>query len=205
MDKYVLDTNLFFNMEPGLGIGKKTEEVVVKATAGMAKLREAKKAEFFMPPRIIDEFLSFFEDKEQIFLKAFLAEVTIKSPDIHKAQFPAEVFYKIVEDVRGRSYRGLTIGEEELKKTATRLMGQNKLQGKDFELKIGQHIKTLRERYRQATRFGFLDSLADLDAITLAKELDAYLVSADEGVINWGRTFGVKEMAGQVFGQKLQA
>lgn len=205
MDNYVLDTNLFFNMEPGLGIGKKTEEVVIGATAGMKKLKETKKAEFFMPPRIIDEFLSFFEDKEQPFLKAFLAEITVKSPDLHKAQFPAGVFYKIVEDVRSRSYRGLTIGEEELKKTASQLMGGSKLQGKEFETKIGQFIKTLRDRYRQATRFGFLDSLADLDIIVLAKELDAYLVSTDEGVVNWGRIFGVKEMSAQVFGRKLQA
>jgi RNA ligase partner protein len=205
MEKYILDTNLFFNMEPGLGIGKKTEEVVVKATQAMKRLKTAQRAEFFMPPRVVNEFLSFFEDKEQAFLKAFLAEVTVKSPDLHKIQFPAEVFYKIVEDVRGRSYRGLTIGEEELKKVASQLMGGAKLQGKEFELKIGKFIKTLRDRYRQATRFGFLDSLADLDVIALAKELDAYLVSTDEGVINWGRIFGVKEMAAEVFGQKLQA
>ena len=205
MDKYVLDTNLFFNMEPGLGLGKKTEEVVLKATAGMKKLKDAKQSEFFMSPRIVDEFLSFFEDKEQPFLKAFLAEITVKSPNLHDVQFPAEVFYKIVEDVRSRSYRGLTIAEEELKKTAQQMTGEAKLQGKDFEIKVGQFIKTLRDRYRQATRFGFLDSLADLDTIALAKELDAYVVTTDEGVINWGRIFGVKEMAAEVFGQKLQA
>lgn len=204
MDKYVLDTNLFFNMEPGLGIGKKTEEVVVTATATMKKLKETGNVEFYMPPRIVDEFLSFFEDKEQPFLKAFLAEISVKSPDLHKVQFPAEVFYKIVEDVRGRSYRGLTIGEEELKKTAQQLMGKPRLEGKEYEIKIGQFVKTLRDRYRQATRTGFLDSLADLDIIVLAKELDAYLVSTDEGVINWGRIFGVKEVSAQVFGQRLQ-
>ncbi len=205
MDKYVLDTNLFFNMEPGLGIGKKTEEVVVKVTSAMKRLKEAGKAEFFMSPHVVSEFLSFFEDKEQAFLKSFLAEITVKSPDLHKVQFPAEVFYKIVEDVRKRSYRGLIISEEEVKKAASQPTGEAKSQGKDFEIKVGKFIKTLRDRYRQATRFGFLDSLADLDIIVLAKELDAYLVSTDVGVINWGRIFGVKEMSAQVFGQKLQA
>ncbi len=204
MDKYVLDTNLFFNMEPGLGIGKKTEDVVIKVTQAMKKIKEAGKAEFYMPPRIIDEFLSFFEDKEQPFLKGFLAEISVKSPDLHRVQFPAEVFYKIVEDVRGRSYRGLIIGEEELKKAAQQLMGKPKLEGKEYEIKIGQFVKTLRDRYRQATRFGFLDSLADLDIIALAKELEAYVVTTDEGVTKWGRIFGVKEMSAQVFGQKLQ-
>ncbi len=204
MDRYVLDTNLFFNMEPGLGIGKKTEDVVTKVTQVMKKLKEGKKAEFYMPPRIVDEFLSFFEDQKQPFLKMFLAEISVKSPDLHKIQFPAEVFYKIVEDVRGRSYRGLTIAEEELKKTAQQLMGKPKLEGMEYEIKIGQFVRSLRERYRQATRFGFLDSLADLDIIALAKELEAYVVTTDEGVIKWGRIFGVKEMSAQVFGQKLQ-
>ena len=200
-----MDTNLFFNMEPGLGISKKTEDVVVKVTQAMKRLKEARKAEFFMPPHIVSEFLSFFEDKEQPFLKSFLAEITIKSPDLHEVQFPAEVFYKIVEDVRNRSYRGLIISEEELKKVAVQPVGEAKPQSKEFEMKVGKFIKTLRDRYRQATRFGFLDSLADLDIIVLAKELDAYLVSTDAGVINWGRIFGVREMSAQVFGQKLQA
>ncbi len=204
MEKYVLDTNLFFNMEPGIGLGKKTEEVVVRSTEAMKKLKNAGKAEFFMPPRIVDEFLSFFEDRQQPFLKSFLAEISVKSPDLQKAQFPSEAFYKMVEDIRARSYRGLIIAEEELKKTADQLMGTAKLQGKDYEIKVGQFIKTLRDRYRQATRVGFLDSVADLDVIALAKELGAHLVSTDEGVIAWGRIFGVKEVSAQVFGQKLQ-
>ena len=37
----------------------------------------------------------------------------------------------------------------------------------------------------------------------LAKELDAFLVSTDEGVVSWGREFGVKEMEASLFGQKL--
>ncbi|MBI2034587.1 MAG: hypothetical protein HYT11_02535, partial [Candidatus Levybacteria bacterium] len=50
MDRYVLDTNLFFNMEPGLGLGKKTEEVVMATTLGIKKLKEKAMAEFYMPP-----------------------------------------------------------------------------------------------------------------------------------------------------------
>lgn len=203
MDKYVLDTNLFFNMEPGLGLGKKTEDVVVKATSGLKRLKASKEAEFFMPPSIVKEFLSFFEDKQQKFIKDFLAQITTKSPDISKVDFPATVFYQIVNDIRDRSYRGLTIAEEELKKTAQEMMGKNLADKKDFEIKVGEFVKSLRDRYRQATRFGFLDSVADLDLIVLTKELDAYLVSTDEGVIRWGRSFGVKELEASLLGKKL--
>ncbi len=203
MEKFVLDTNLFFNMEPGLGLGKKTEEVVVTATSSMKTLKEKKQAEFYMPPAIVNEFLSFFEDAEQKFIKDFLAQITVKSADVSKVDFNAAVFYKMVSDIRDRSYRGLTVAEEELKQTAQSFLGQPKLDKKDFEIKVGEFIKNLRERYRNATRTGFLDSVADFDLIVLAKEIDGYVISTDEGVVAWGRVFGVKEMDAQVFGKKL--
>jgi len=67
MENYILDTNLFFNMEAGLNMGKKTEEVVRKVTEIGKKLKKLKQAEFYMPPRTIDEFLSFFKEKNQQF------------------------------------------------------------------------------------------------------------------------------------------
>ncbi len=203
MDRYVLDTNLFFNMEPGLGIGKKTEEVMIKATKAIKALKKEKKAEFLMPPRVVDELLSFFDDKNQSFLKDFLAVLTVKSPHVSSVEFPAAVFYNLVADIRDRSYRGLTIAEEELKKAGKELQTAPTGTKQDFEKNIGRHVKSLRDRYRQATRAGFLDSVADLDLIVLSKEQDAYLVTADEGVVKWGRIFGVKEMESTVFGKRL--
>lgn len=203
MDSYILDTNLFFNMEAGLGLGGKTDEVVFSITQAMKKLQG--KARFYMPPRIVDEFLSFFDDKEQVAIKEFLSEVTIKSPDAHAIQVAAPVFYKLIEDIRARSYRGLTVAEEEIQKTATLMAGSGQLEKKDFQIKVGPIVKTFRERYRQATRSGFLDSVADLDLIMLAKETEGYLISSDEGVLVWGRTFGVKEMPVPAFGERMKA
>ncbi|MBI4225930.1 RNA ligase partner protein [Candidatus Roizmanbacteria bacterium] len=203
MEKYILDANLFFNMEAGLDLGEKTEEVIKKLTVMAKKLKSAKKAEFYMPPRVIDEFLSFFDDKEQTFLKDFLSVITVKSPDVAKITLSAQVFYELVNDIRQRSYRGLNIGEEEIEKAGKSMLGKGNLSTKDFQMQIGSVIKKFRERYRQATRFGFLDSLGDLDLIILAKELDGILVSADEGVIRWGRLFGVKETPVAVWKKKL--
>lgn len=200
MNTYILDTNLFFNMEAGLGLGTKTEEVVVTLTKAIKKLTGEKSAHFFVPPRIVEEFLSFFEDKEQPFLQDFLKVVSVKSPHIHDITIPAAVFYQMVDDIRTRSYRGLTIGDEAIQQAGKTMSGRHFEQKKDFEMAIGPVTKNFRDRYRQATRFGFLDSLADLDLIMLAKEQDGMLVSADEGVVKWGRTFGIKEISLPVFG-----
>ncbi len=204
MEKFILDTNIFFNMEAGLNLGSKTDEVVVGLTEKIKTLKKNKQADFFMPPRAVDEFLSFFENKDDSFVKDFLAQVVVKSPDFSKTSFASSVFYKLVEDIRGRSYRGLTIGEEEIVSAGRLMLGSGDLPKKDFEIKIGSVVKKFRERYRNATRTGFLDSLADLDLIVLALEQDAYLVTTDEGVLNWGRTFGVKEMPASIFRKRLE-
>ena len=205
MENFILDTNLFFNIGAGLEMGRTTEAIVVKLTEVIKKLKKNSKASFYMPPRIVEEFLSFFEDKNQGFLKNFLSAVTVKSPDTAKIQFPADVFYKLVEDIRGRSYRGLAVGEEEIASAARLMSGSGKdLSKKDFEIKIGVVIKKFRERYRNATRTGFLDSLTDLDLIALSAEQDAYLVTTDEGVLKWGRIFGVKEMPSLAFRKRLE-
>jgi RNA ligase partner protein len=205
MDTYILDTNLFFNMAAGIDLGQKTEDVVKKLTENAKKLKDSKQGSFIMPPRIVDEFLSFFEDKEQPFLKEFLSQVTIKSPNYNETTVSANVVYQLVEDIRARSYRGLTVAEEEIQNAGSQMLGQNDLNKKDFQIKIGSVVKNFRNRYRQATRFGFLDSLADLDLIMLAKETDGYLVSTDEGVVKWGRVFGVKELPAHLFGQKMRS
>ncbi len=205
MEKYILDTNLFFNMEAGLGLGKKTEEIIVNLTNIISRLKKEKKAEFFMPPSIVSEFLSFFDNKEQLFLKNFLSAITIKSPEKSKISFPSTVFYQLIEDIRNRNYKGLNISEEEIESAGRKMMEEKNLGKKDFQIKIGATIKNFRSRYRNATRTGFLDSVADLDLIVLSIEQGAFLISTDEGVLNWGRVFGVKEMPSLVFQKRLEA
>ncbi|KKP85703.1 MAG: hypothetical protein UR89_C0045G0005 [Candidatus Roizmanbacteria bacterium GW2011_GWA2_35_8] len=204
MEKFILDTNLFFNMDANLGLGRKTEEIVVGLTEKITILKKNKKAQFFMPPKIVSEFLSFFENKEQDFIKSLLLQVTIKSPDISKVNLPSRVFYRLIEDVRERSHRGLNIGEEEIESSGRLFQGLKIESTKEFQIKIGGVIKKFRERYRNATRVGFLDSVADLDLIMLSLEQDGYLVTTDEGVLSWGRYFGIKEMPSQLFIKHIQ-
>lgn len=200
MKKYVLDTNIFFNMEADIGLGKNSEEVIKNLTQLIKKNTDK---EFLMPPSAIDEFLSFFENKNQDFIKDFLSVLTIKAPDYNQVSFSANVFYQIIEEVRKRAYRGLNIAEEEVFNAGKLMLNEKRLNKQQFQIKIGEVIKKLRERYRKATRFGFLDSVTDLDLIVLAKEVDGFLVSTDEGVIKWGRVFAVKELPAMVFVKQL--
>ena len=202
MKQYVIDTNLFFNMGSGLGYGTKTEGVVKAVTT---EARKAKKdVVLITSPRIVEEFLSFFDDKNQSFIVEFLSVLEVKTPDAAHLSLSATVCYELVSDIRERSYRGLRIGEEEIEAAGRAFMGTQKLQAQEFQKKTGEFIRGFRDRYRNATRTGFLDSLGDLDLILLAKEQDAHLVSADEGVVRWGRIFGVKEVTPEVFGIHLK-
>lgn len=203
MERFVLDANLFFNMEAGLELGKKTGEVIDNITNYAQKLKN--KAGFFMPPSAIKEFLSFFENKNQPVIKRFLSTIIIRSPNKNQLKFPAPVFYQLIDDIRKRSYQGLNLGEEEIEKAGQLMMREKKLDKKEFQIKIGVVIKNFRQRYRQAARAGFLDSVTDLDLIVLAKEIDGFLVSTDEGVINWGRSFGVKEVMPPAFRLRLDS
>ncbi len=204
MENFILDTNLFFNIGAGLEMGENTEEITVKLTEIIKKLKKNSKASFYMPPRIVDEFLSFFEDKNQEFIKNFLSGVNIKSPNPSGVNFSSKVFYRLIEDIRNRSYRGLSIAEEEIIKAGETTSGKKFESKKDFQITIGKFIKNFRDRYRNATRTGFLDSVADLDLIILSKEVDGFLVTSDEGVLSWGRIFGIKEMPASVFRKRLE-
>lgn len=204
MDSYVIDTNVFFNLEAKTGLGNSAHEIIVQFISLAKRLQEEKKAQFFMPPSIADEITEFTSStatKEDI--TALLSVITIKSPHISDVQFPASVFYTLVDEIRTRSYRGLTIAQEQIEATAQLVSGKTFENRIEYQKGIGEVVTKLRERYRQATRFNFLDSVADLDLIVLAKELDAHLVSVDEGVVRWGRLFGVKEVAANTLIHKL--
>lgn len=204
MENFILDTNIFFNMQAGLNLGKTTIEVINNLSLKIKELKKQKKAEFYMTPKIIDEFLSFFEGQDKKTAEDFLSVITIESPQMDKTSFSASVFERIIDDIRKRSYRGLNIAEEEIEAAVKSFSGKLVENKKDFQIKIGEFIRRFRERYRKATREGFLDSVADFEIIVLAKQKNGFLVSTDEGVINWGRIFGVKEMPALVFSKHLE-
>ncbi len=49
----------------------------------------------------------------------------------------------------------------------------------------------MRDKYREATRKGLVDSIEDLDTILLALELKATVVASDEGITKLAQQLGV--------------
>lgn len=204
MERFVIDTNFFFNLQIDSGLGNNPKTIIINLTDLIKKLKEKKLADFFMPPRIVDEFLTFFkEEKEKDFVENFLTFITIKSPAVENHCVNTRILYQLIEEVRQRFYRGLNIAEDAARNAAQKLMGKTIKNKIEFEKAVGEVIRNLRERYRQATRFQFIDSIADLDLIFLAKEIEGFLVSSDEGVLRWGRIIGVKELPAHLIRQRL--
>ncbi len=98
-------------------------------------------------------------------LKAWLI---VKPPRLHELRVPASVFRRYVELVRQRLDRGLRIAEEHVRKA--------------YHQEEARVIRGLRERFREGTRKGVVDSVQDIDTVFLAMELEAAIVSSDEGV-----------------------
>lgn len=198
MDSFVIDTNYFVNQEIKTGFGKTTKEVVEGFIDVSSKINNI---EFFIPPSIMLELQEFVLDQD--LWKKFISLFTIKTPSINSLNIPASFLQTYVQESRERMYKGLKIAEEKIKDTASFFIGKEHMDGVVLEKTMGPLINNLRDRYRNVTRFRFIDSVADLDLILLAYETKSFIVSSDEGVIRWARMLGVKEQLPNAFRQKL--
>jgi len=204
MTRYILDTNLFFNMEARMGLGDTTINIVhsLKAVSQNVPKDEF---EHLAPPAIVQEITTFFDTPDDHVLQDILGFLTVKSPSISTQSLPASIVAALIEDYRQRAYRSMKVAEEEVIRGAELFMGKEVLPHKEFQMACGKILTKMRERFRTATRTGTIDSAADFDLIMLALEQDAFLVSTDEGVMHWARQIGVKEMSSVTFGKKMKA
>lgn len=203
MKRYIIDTNLFFNMEGSMGLGETTADIVKNMVRAVEKAT-SEELEIIVPPTIVQEITSFFDSPDDPLLTSLFGSLTVKSPSTSEQSVSASLFEQLIEDYRNRAYRAMKVAEEEAIHTAEMFMGKEVLPQKEFQMACGKILTKLRERYRNATRTGTIDSKADFDLIMLAKETDGYLVTTDEGVTYWARLLGVKEMSSSVFGKKMQ-
>lgn len=172
-EKVVLDTSLFVNPEVRTGFG----ETPTEAIEGFLSLAiQIPTLEFYMPSSIFNELLNFI-DKDKI-SGDLLTVLRQKSPSRHEINCPAFLLYELIDDMRERVNKGLRIAEKAVRNT-------NKSEEKEI-------IQNLRRNYRDALREGIIDSKEDVDLILLAKEIDALLVTVDNGVIKWAEKFGIR-------------
>lgn len=173
-EAFVLDTSFFTNPDVYRQFGRESPE----ALARFLELAGRTPARFYMPGSVYAE-LQKLEDLGEL-AADFEAVVRIRSPRKFNLMIPSQFLYEFIEEVRARIDRGLRIAEEHAKLAGT--------QRGD----VGGLIKQLRGRYRDALRQGILDSREDMDVLLLAYELDAILVSGDQGLCRWADKVGIK-------------
>ena len=171
--RVVLDTSLFVNPDVRTNLGSTPTEALETFLFLAAQIHIL---EFYMPPSIFEELLHFVE-KDRI-PGDLLVILHQKPPKRHELKIPAFLLYELIEDLRERVNKGLRIAEKALRSAEKK--------------KPEEIIQDLRRKYREALREGIIDSKEDVDLLLLAMELDALLISADQGLILWAEKLGIQ-------------
>ncbi|MEM3075483.1 MAG: RNA ligase partner protein [Candidatus Bilamarchaeaceae archaeon] len=169
--KYVLDTSLFVNPNARKKFGKSPDEAVLRFVKLVGKKADT---EFYMTPLTFKELQNFIRRNTAEELETVIKK---RSSNLYAIYLPAAVLYKFVDNIRNRIDKGLRLAEQ--------FAIDNR---PDNEPKLRQ----LRDKYREALRSGIIDSKEDFEALMLAKELEATIVTADEGAINFANEVGIE-------------
>lgn len=175
--KLVLDTSLFVNPDVRHHFGGTPTE----SFRNFLNMAADSHAEIYMPPSVYRELMDFVDEKE--IESKLLLRVKQKPPKKYELMVPGAVLYELVEDMRERVNKGLRIGEKAVRK----MMGANNPKEDESEI-----ISDFRRKYKEALREGIIDSKEDVDLLLLALELDAAVVTADEGILAWAEKLGVR-------------
>jgi hypothetical protein len=175
--RFVVDTSLFVNPYAREKFGKDPSSAVI----GFIKIIEKLDIEVFIPPSVFNELKNFVDAKTMEELELVVKK---RAPNTYGIYLPAAVLYDFIEDVRLRINKGLRLSEEF---------------AKDNRIDNDEKLKKLREKYRDAMRTGIIDSKEDFELVLLSKELEATLVSSDEGVIKFAHQVGCETLAADKF------
>ncbi|MDI6889334.1 MAG: RNA ligase partner protein [Thermodesulfovibrionales bacterium] len=183
--RVVLDTSLFVNPDVRKSLGDTPTEALEAFLFLAAQIHIL---EFYMPPSIFEELL-YFVEKDKI-PEDLLVILHQKPPKKHELKCPAFLLYELIEDIRERVNKGLRIAEKAVRSVEKR--------------SPDEIIQDLRRKYRDALREGIIDSKEDVDLLLLAMELDALLITADQGLIKWAEKLGIKWLFPEKFKDYLQ-
>jgi RNA ligase partner protein len=183
--RVVLDTSIFVNPDVRVNLGRTPTEALDNFIEIASKLSEH---EFYMPPSVFEELMNFV-DREKL-SGELLVHLHQKPPSRYTLTTPALFLYELIEDMRDRVNKGLRFAERAVR------MNQESTDAT---------IRDLRKKYREALREGVIDSKEDVDLILLAMELDALLVTADQGAAKWADKLGVRWLFPEKFKEYLTA
>ncbi len=171
--RYVIDTSLFVNPHAREKFGKDPSQAV----HGFLKALDGLDLEIFIPPSVFSELRNFVDSKAMEELELAIKK---RAPNTYGIYLPAAVLYDFIEDVRLRINKGLRLAEEF---------------AKDNRPDNDEKLRKLRDKYRDAMRTGILDSKEDFELVLLAKELEATLITSDEGVMKFADQVGCECLA----------
>ncbi len=186
MDVFVLDTTAFTEARLRKHFSTEDlEEVVEKISKLLMKARLELNARFYMTPNTWSELRRILigSNVSLDLIHELSTWITIKAPDKLSMQIPASVFSEYVSDIRRRLYKGLRVAESAVRRAVKDCAGDDNC--------VGEAIKGLREKYREATRKGLVDSVEDLDTILLALEMKGIIVTSDHGIRKLGEQLGI--------------
>lgn len=192
---YVLDTSAIADprLRASIGGGSLDESVRVLGEM-LAKARLLYGLEIYMPPSVYEEARRFLM-ANGVTLQSFqtLATwITVKPPARHEVTIPATVFREIIDEFRQRLTRGLRVAEDHVRRAFDTGASLGEAAAREARReRLGALIRGLRDRYREVTRHGIVDSIEDIDAVLLAYELHGVLVTNDEGVRRLAEALGV--------------
>lgn len=125
-----------------------------------------------------------------------------KTPNRIDVKIAAEIFYDYIKDMRTRMNRAMKVAEGSIWLAAEEARKLT-IKGKDKEEiereSTGFIISNFRDKYRNALRYGTLDSAPDLDVLLLATEMNAGVVARDEGIKIWAERLGLRYVDGMSF------
>ncbi|MEM4367370.1 MAG: RNA ligase partner protein [Candidatus Anstonellales archaeon] len=172
---FIIDTSIFINPNARKGFANSAHSAMLK----FIKIAEKSKHEFYAPPSLFKELGNFIPEC----MDRFSMVVKKKAPNKYALYLPASVFESFLEDVRYRIGKGLKLAEKyALKPSAS-----------------AAEIKRLREQYREIMRSGIVDSQEDFEIVLLAKEIDATIATADEGIAKMAEKLGCEFVDGKTF------
>jgi RNA ligase partner protein len=158
----------------------------------------------YMPPSIYDELRLMLDNRDvddEVYSK-LNTWVIKKNPARFEVMIPAEIVYEFIDEMSDRVDRGLRVSEKAVRKAEE--SRAKEVEEHEYMSEVDAVISDLRDEYRKTLRQGVLDSREDFDLLILARELDAGVVTEDQGIINWAEDFGLRYLKGRDFPTLLE-
>ncbi|MFB6284902.1 MAG: RNA ligase partner protein [Halobacteria archaeon] len=201
--RFVLDTSTFITEE----IRRDDEELRDTLEWFLDLIAKAKmnlNISCYMPPTTYNELAGMLNDRtipDEVFtqLNTWLIK---KNPARFEVMIPSDIVYSFIADIRDRMDKGLRVSEKAVRKAEK--TKEETVDDHEYMTEVDKVISDLRTEYRRALRQGVLDSREDMDLLILARELNAGVVTEDQGIIEWAEDFGLRYMKGRDFPNLLE-